>query len=250
MCLSKHPVQCSFQTNRITLKQRKKFKYLGVAFSSDVRQDNKLDKCFEKASTVMRQLYQSVVLKRELYTKAKLSVFRSVFVPILTYGHECWVMTERGRSPVQVAEMGVFQKVRGLFLIEKVKSTDICQSLNTEPLLLRITISTTLVLPCDTNVPRANSKQPMDALPSSKRPRVQPTTRWRNYIEDLAWLRLGIPPAKLPQCLEIPTRAAAPSTLKGNPKRTSAKRKIHCTNSMFFPENDNNDELFIMAIHG
>ena len=32
-----------------------------------------------KASAVMRQLHRSVVLKRELCTKAKLSIFRSVF---------------------------------------------------------------------------------------------------------------------------------------------------------------------------
>ena len=42
------------------------------------------------------------------------------------------------------------------------------------------------------------AKQPMDALPSGKRPKGRPKTRWRNYVEDLIWSRLGIPPAKLP----------------------------------------------------
>ena len=40
-------------------------------------------------------------------------------------------MTERVRSRVQAAEMG-------LSLLDKVKSTDICPSLNIEPLLLSI----------------------------------------------------------------------------------------------------------------
>jgi len=35
-----------------------------------------------------------VVTKRELSNTAKLSVFKSVFIPILTYGHESWVKTE------------------------------------------------------------------------------------------------------------------------------------------------------------
>ena len=52
--------------------------------------------------------------------KAKLSVFRSVFVPILTYGHECWVMTKRVRSRVQAVKMGFLQKVRGLSLFDMV----------------------------------------------------------------------------------------------------------------------------------
>ena len=86
ICLSRHLVQCSLQTNRVTLKQTEKFKYLGVTFLSDGTQDNKLDTCIGKVSAVMCQLYRSVVLKRELCTKAKLFVFRLVFVPILTYG--------------------------------------------------------------------------------------------------------------------------------------------------------------------
>ena len=74
--------------NGVTLKQTETFKYFGVTFSSDGRQDNELDTSIRKASAVMRQLYRSVVLKRELYTKAKLSVFRLVFAPIFTYGYE------------------------------------------------------------------------------------------------------------------------------------------------------------------
>ena len=89
MCLSKHPVQHAFQTNGVNLQQMEKFKYLGVTFSNDGRQDNKLDTHSGKASAAMHQLYQSVVLKQELCKKAKLSIFRSVFVPNHIYDHEC-----------------------------------------------------------------------------------------------------------------------------------------------------------------
>ena len=49
----------------------------------------------------MRALHYSVVIKRELSKKAKLSIFKAVFVPILTYDYESWVMTEGVRSQVQ-----------------------------------------------------------------------------------------------------------------------------------------------------
>ena len=75
----------------------KKFKYLGVAFTSDGRQDEELDTRIGKASAVMRALHYSVVMKRELSKKAKLSIFKAVFDPILTYGHESWAMTESMR---------------------------------------------------------------------------------------------------------------------------------------------------------
>ena len=73
MRLSRYPVQCYFQTNGETLQLAEKFKYLGVTFSSDDKQDNELDTRIGKASAVMRQLYQSVGLKRQLCTEAKQS---------------------------------------------------------------------------------------------------------------------------------------------------------------------------------
>ena len=63
--LSRNPDQCVLQVNGATLKQVEKFKYLGVAFTSDGRQDKELDARIGKASTVMRALHYSHVMKRE-----------------------------------------------------------------------------------------------------------------------------------------------------------------------------------------
>ena len=60
------------QVNRATLKQIEKFKYHGVALTSDGRQDEELDTRISKASALMRALHFSVVMKRELSKKAKL----------------------------------------------------------------------------------------------------------------------------------------------------------------------------------
>ena len=136
--LSRNPDQCILQVNGATLKQVEKFKYLGVAFTSDGRQDEELNTRIGKASAVMRVLHYSVVMKRELPKKAKLSIFKAVFVPILTYGHESWAMTERMRSQVQASEMRFLRRIEGVTLFNKVRSSEIRKSLNIEPLLLRI----------------------------------------------------------------------------------------------------------------
>jgi len=47
-----------------------------------------MDTRIGKANTVLREVYCSIVTKRELSTAPKLLAFRSVFAPILTYGHE------------------------------------------------------------------------------------------------------------------------------------------------------------------
>ena len=136
--LSRNPDQCVLLVNGATLKQVEKFRYLGVAFTSDGRQDEKLDTRIGKASAVIRALHYSVVIKRQLSKKAKLSIFKAVFVPILTYGHESWVMTERMRSQVQASETRFLRRIEGVILFNKVRSSEIRKFLNIEPLLLRI----------------------------------------------------------------------------------------------------------------
>ena len=43
MCLSRQPKQCFLQIDGVPLKQSEKFKYLGVSFTSDGRQNSELD---------------------------------------------------------------------------------------------------------------------------------------------------------------------------------------------------------------
>ena len=57
------------------------------------------------ASAVIQTLYPSVVVKTELSQKARLSAYRSIFVPTLTCGPDLWVETKRIRWQIQVAEM-------------------------------------------------------------------------------------------------------------------------------------------------
>ena len=152
-----------------------------------------------KASAVMRQLHRSVVLKRELCTKAKLSIFRSVYVPILTYGHECWIMNERVRFRVQAAEIGFLRRISGFTLLDENISADIRESLNIESLLLWLERSQLRWYGHVTRMTQdRTAKQLLYSTPIGRRPLGHPRTRWRDYIEDLGWSRLGIPRKHLP----------------------------------------------------
>ena len=62
---------------------------------------------------------------RELSKKAELSTFKTVFVPILAYGHESWVMTERVRSQVEASEMRFLRRIEGVTLFNKVRISEI-----------------------------------------------------------------------------------------------------------------------------
>jgi len=58
--------------------------------ASTGKRNKEIDTRIGEANVVLRELYRSVFTKRELSNTAKLSVFKPVFVPILTYGHESW----------------------------------------------------------------------------------------------------------------------------------------------------------------
>ena len=102
MVLNRKNVACSLRVGGELLPQVEEFKYLGVLFTSEGRMERETDRPIDAAAAVLRLLYQSVVVKRELSRKAKLSIYLSIYVPTLTYGHELQVMTERIRSRIQV----------------------------------------------------------------------------------------------------------------------------------------------------
>jgi len=92
---------CSLRVWSELLSQAKEFKYLEVLFTSESKMEQEMDRRIGAPSAVMRVLYRFIVVKRELSRKAKLSIYRSIYVPSLTYGHEIWVVTERMRSWIQ-----------------------------------------------------------------------------------------------------------------------------------------------------
>ena len=201
--LSRNPDQSVLQVNGATLKQVEKFRYLGVAFTSDGRQDEELDTRIGKASAVMRALHYSVVMKRELSKNSKLSIFKAIFVPILAYGHESWVMTERMRSQVQASEMRFLRRIEGDTLFNKVRSSEIRKSLNIEPLLLRIKRSQLRWFGHVSRMPQKRlPKQALHAKANERIPVGRPRTRWPDYIEDLGWNRSRVRPSEMMEVME------------------------------------------------
>ncbi len=123
MVISRKKVAYPLQIGGEFLPQVKEFKYLGVLFTSEGRMVREIDRRIGVASAVMRSIYRSLMTKKELSCKAKLSIYRSVYVPTLTYGYELWIMTERTRSRIQAAEMSFPHRVAERSLRDRVKSS-------------------------------------------------------------------------------------------------------------------------------
>uniref|UniRef100_A0A669C5T3 Reverse transcriptase domain-containing protein n=1 Tax=Oreochromis niloticus TaxID=8128 RepID=A0A669C5T3_ORENI len=198
MVLSRKRVECPLRVRDETLPQVEEFKYHGVLFMSDGRREREIDRWIGAVAAVMRRLYRSIVVKRKLSVKAKLSIYWSIYVPTLTYGHELWVVTERTRLRIQATEMGFLRRVAGLSLGDRVRSSAIREGLRVEPLLLHIKRSQLRWFEHLTRMPPGRLLgEVFWACPTERRARSRPRTRWRDYISRLAWERLGVPPDKL-----------------------------------------------------
>lgn len=134
MVLSWERVECPPWVREDVLPQEEEFKHLG----GKGRMEREADKRIRVVATVMWTLHRSVVVKRELNHEVKHSIYCSIYIPTLNNAHEVWVVTERTRSQIQVAEMRFLARVAGLNLSHRVRSSDIQERLKVEPWLLHI----------------------------------------------------------------------------------------------------------------
>ncbi|KAK3521248.1 hypothetical protein QTP70_001543 [Hemibagrus guttatus] len=198
MVLDRKKVACTLQVGGEVLPQVEEFKYLGVLFTSEGRMDREIDRRIGAAAAVMRSMYRSVVVKKELSRKAKLAIYQSIYVPTLTYGHELWVMTERVRSWIQAAELSFLRRVAGCSLRDRVRSSVTREELGVEPLLLHIERGQLRWLGHLFRMPLGHLPgEVFRACPTGKRPQGRPRTRWRDYVSRLEWEHLGVPPEEL-----------------------------------------------------
>ncbi|KAK3525723.1 hypothetical protein QTP70_006745 [Hemibagrus guttatus] len=82
MVLNRKKLACTLQVGGEFLPQVEEFKYLGVL--SEGRMDREIDRRIGAAAAVMRSMYRSVVVKKELSRKAKLSIYQSIYFLLFT----------------------------------------------------------------------------------------------------------------------------------------------------------------------
>ncbi|KAI3365898.1 hypothetical protein L3Q82_000883 [Scortum barcoo] len=75
MVLDRKRVACPLQVGGEVLPQVEEFKYLGVLFTSEGKIEREIDRRIGAASAVMRSVYRTVVVKKELSRSRRSSRF-------------------------------------------------------------------------------------------------------------------------------------------------------------------------------
>ena len=91
-----------------SIEQVDKYCYWGVTIDKRGKFEHELNDRITKANNLYYAINQSFIGKREISEKTKLTVYKAIYLPILTYGCESWVLTTHEKGRIQAMEMKYF----------------------------------------------------------------------------------------------------------------------------------------------
>jgi hypothetical protein len=144
----------------------------------------------QKANQVYYLINNTIVGKREVSTKVKLQVYKTVFLPILIYGAETWTLLDKHESRITSAEMKYLRKIVGKTRRDRVRNATVREELQ----------QTSAVETVEERQLRwyghvirmgeeRKTRQVLEARPQGARRRGRPRKEWENRIGELAMER-------------------------------------------------------------
>ena len=126
-------MESNMEIEEHSVKSANETVYLRVKISADGRMEGELDRRIGSAMSTFGSVKKNVFGSRELSWKAKVEVYNAVVVPMMTYGCESWVLSEK----LQATEMNVFRKVAGVTRLDCIRNDEIRQRLQHRSILWR-----------------------------------------------------------------------------------------------------------------
>uniref|UniRef100_A0A1Y1JWU5 Reverse transcriptase domain-containing protein n=1 Tax=Photinus pyralis TaxID=7054 RepID=A0A1Y1JWU5_PHOPY len=114
------------------IEQVPNIKYLGVNIERNGNQKMDVDDRINKTMKLYYAMNQRFIKKKEIRTKTKMTVYKTIYRPTLTYGSESWVLTTNMKSKLQAVEMKFLRAVKGVTRIDRLRNTSIREELDIE----------------------------------------------------------------------------------------------------------------------
>lgn len=138
MLISAKSIKHKIELEGTRLQQVDNFKYLGSVVNKDGKIDQELNSRITAASCLFNSIKWIFLNKREVAKQTKIAVYKSTYVPTLSYSSEMWTMTQRQKGRLQAMEMRFLRKIEGKTLRDKVRSNTIRRNLKVESLQTRV----------------------------------------------------------------------------------------------------------------
>jgi hypothetical protein len=120
------------------IEQVNEFKYLGVTINNKGKQDTEINQRISAATKLYHSLGKTFIGKKEISRKTKMTVYQTIFRPVLTFGSESWVITKRQKNRIQTIEMKYHRRALGITKRDHKRNDDIREELGIEPITTTI----------------------------------------------------------------------------------------------------------------
>ncbi|XP_031341011.1 uncharacterized protein LOC116169125 [Photinus pyralis] len=160
------------------------YKYLGVLIHRDGSMDAEVQDRISSAARLYHALRNKFISKREVSDKTKMTVYKTIYRPILTFGSETWNITSAIKSKVQVMEMKFLRRIKGITRYDRIRNDTIREELGVETVIQ--TIETQQLRwfghlnRMDDNIP---VKRIWEAKGQGRRGRGRPKRTWNQQVE-------------------------------------------------------------------
>lgn len=135
MAVANEPQQMHIQIEGKVIEQVQQFNYLGVIIENTGRQELDITEKIEKSNKLYYAINKTFINKKEVSRKTKMTVYKTIVRPILTYGCESWVMSRRIKARVAASEMKFLRRVKGVSLRDRIRSKQIREELEIEDIM-------------------------------------------------------------------------------------------------------------------
>lgn len=114
-------LRCKIVINKEIIEQVSSFKYLGctITYLKEQDVDIKINRFQGMCGTIIR------TLKNKTLPETQLKFYKTLAVPLLTYGCENWTLNRNNKRKLESSEMKFLRSVAGLTLLDKQKNVDI-----------------------------------------------------------------------------------------------------------------------------
>ena len=125
----------NIEINGERIEQVDAFKYLGTTIQNEGDTANEIDERISSATKLFYALARPFIGRREISRKTKMTIYKTIYSPILTYGSDSWVLNDAQKSRLQATEMKYLRRVNNITRRDKIRNEVVREELETESIL-------------------------------------------------------------------------------------------------------------------
>ena len=138
MVMGKEDLKVSILLDGKIVEQVETFTYLGVKIHSNGEMEAEINARIENTMKLYHAMNNTFIRRKEISPKTKMTVYNTIYKPILTYGSESWILTKQMKSKIQATEMKYLRGVQGITRRDKIRNEKVREELRVEPVLKSI----------------------------------------------------------------------------------------------------------------